>query len=544
MKSLFVKTLAFSLLASAAFVLNAAEPEVAAAAPQETVQPQEEVLKSIIPPPKTPDKPYCSLKSTVPDKMVTFYREYNIPQGMEALKLTWSWKVTNLKVGVKPWFNARILIKFKDAAGKEVKPEPAPSYVSRDTADWQSRTNSFLVPSGAVKIAIMPCLFNVKAGEMVVKDVRLVKTDPAPLLRAKAEKERRLKARYVPDEPENRAKWPKEIKVAGNRLVTNDGTEVWLQGLNAGGLESAPNGDQIVKSTVVAIDEWKANCIRLPLKEDFWFGTSVYADDGGKAYRAAVDKIVRLAANRGVYVVLDLHRFRAPKAEHVAFWKDIAKKYANHPAILFDIFNEPYGIGWEVWRNGGHVEPEKKKVDESAFLTEEEKRKNMGFESVGMQALVEAVRSTGAKNIIIAGGIHWANDLTGIENDKGLPTYRLEDKTGNGIMYAWHTYHWHGGWSRILPVAAKHPIFLGEVGAAPREEMTFIPYDLKEDPFTFAPDVIAFVQKHHINWTAWCFHPKAGPCMITNWDYEPTPYWGAFVKRALSGEQFELKRMR
>ncbi len=544
MNTRFLKAVAFALLSTTVLALQA-EPEVAqAAVSQEAPKPQEEVLKSIIPPPKTPDKPFCSLKSTVPDKMITFYREYDIPQGTEALKLMWSWKVTNLKVGVKPWFNARILIKFKDAAGKEVKPEPAPSYVPRDTADWQAKTNSFLVPAGAVKIAIMPCLFNVKAGEMIVKDVRLVKTDPEPLRRAKAEKERRLKARYVPDEPENRAKWPKEIKVVGNRLVAADGSEVWLQGLNAGGLESAPNGDQIVKSTVVAIDEWKANCIRLPVKEDFWFGTSVYADDGGKSYRASIDKIIRLAANRGVYVVLDLHRFRAPKAEHVAFWQDAAKKYANHPAVLFDVFNEPYGIGWGVWRNGGHVEPEQKKLDESAFLSEEEKRKNMGFESVGMQALVEAVRSTGARNIIIAGGIHWANDLTGIENDKGLPTYRLEDKTGNGIMYAWHTYHWHGGWARILPVAAKHPIFLGEVGASPREEMTFIPFEQKEDPFTFAPDVIAFVQKHHINWTAWCFHPKAGPCMIKNWDYEPTPYWGAFVKRALGGEQFKLKRMR
>lgn len=506
-------------------------------------QAQLEKTGSLIPVPKNPDEPYCSLVASVPGKMANAYREYGIPEGTEALELSWKWKVSNLKTGAKPWFDARVLLKFKDAMGKDVKPEPAPTYTQRNTDGWQSRTNGFLVPPAAVKVVVMPCLFNVQSGEMEMTDVRLVPTDAAPLRVAQANRARQIKARFVPDEEENRTAWPREVRVSGNRLVAADGAEVWLQGLNASGLESVPNGDQVVKSAVVGIDEWKANCVRLPVKEDFWFGTSAYQNDGGAAYRATVDKIVRLAANRGAYVVLDLHRFRAPKVEHVRFWKDAAKRYANHPAVLFDLFNEPHGIGWKTWRDGGFV-GEAGKVDESAFLSAEEKRGNQGFESVGMQMLVNAVRSTGARNVVIAGGLQWANDLTGIENDEGKPTYRLTDATGNGIMYAWHTYHWHKGWARILPVAAKHPIFLGEVGAAPREEMTFIPLAQKEDPFTFSPDMIAFIQKHRINWTAWCFHPKAAPCMIKSWDYDPTPYWGEFVKRALRGERFELKHPR
>ena len=503
-----------------------------------------ETSGSLIPAPKNPGDPYCSLVSTTPGKMVNSYREYGLPEGVEALELTWKWKVSNLKTGAKPWFDARVLLKFKDASGKEIKPEPSPSYVQRDTNGWQDRRNAFLVPKEAVRLVVMPCLFNVKSGEMVVTDMKLAPTDAEPLRLARAERERQLKARQVPDEPENRAKWPKELKVAGNRLVTADGgAEVWLQGVNAGGLESVPNTEQVVKSVVVALDDWKANCVRLPVIETFWSGGSGYQNDGGAAYRAAVDKIVRLAANRGAYVVLDLHRFRAPKAEHVAFWKDAAKRYANHPAVLFDLFNEPHDIDWKTWRDGGFVGAPGAK-DESAFLPAEEKRKNAGFESVGMQALVEAVRSTGARNVVIAGGLKWANDLTGIANDEGKPTFELTDATGNGIMYSWHTYHWHKGWARILPVAAKHPVYLGEVGAAPREEMTFISLDWKEDPYTFAPDMIGFVQKHRIHWTAWCFHPSAAPCIIKSWNYDPTPYWGAFVQRALRGEKFEMKRMR
>lgn len=491
--------------------------------------------------------PYAKLVSKEPGKLVNAYKEYDVPADVEALKMTWKWEVKNLKTGEKPWFDARVLFKFKDANGKEIQ-SPGPVYIQRDTKGWQDRETSFLVPKEAVTFVVMPCLFQVKAGEMEMTDVKCVASSAEPLRKAAAERERQAKARFVPDEPENRAKWPKMVRVQGNRLVDPSGHEVWLQGVNCGGMETIPNGEQETKSTIVAIDEWKSNCIRLPINEAHWFGTGVYSkNDGGKSFRDACDKIVRLAANRGAYVVIDLHRFRAPKAEHIAFWKDCAAHYKDHPAVLFDLFNEPHGISWEVWRDGGWV-GQQGKHDESAFLTAEEKKKNQGFESVGMQALVDAVRSTGAKNVVIAGGLFWANDLTGIESEaieKGeKKSYRLTDTTGNGIMYAWHTYHWHKGWGRILPVAAKHPIFLGEVGASPLGVMNFIPNDQQEDPYTFSPDMLGFIQKHRINWTGWCLHPKAAPVMIQSWDYDPTPYWGAFAKRALAGEKFEMKRMR
>ncbi len=327
------------------------------------------------------------------------------------------------------------------------------------------------------------------------------------------------------------------LKVEGNHLVDSDGKTVWLQGVNCGNLETLPADKQVIKSTVVAIDEWKSNCIRLPVKEDFWFGQSPYQKDGGKDYRDTIDQIVTLAANRGAYVVLDLHRFRAPKQEHADFWKDAAEHFKDHPAVLFDLFNEPHGISWEVWKKGGFV-GEKEGTDESAFLTEEDKKKNQGFQSVGMQALIDAARSTGAKNIVIVGGLFWCNDLSGI-----LKGYALEDKTGNGIMYSWHTYNWHPGWARVIPVLEKYPLFLGEVGADIKK-MDFIKSEIQEDPYTFVPDMLGFIQKYKINWTGWCLHPRATPVLISDWNYTPTPYWGEFAKRALAGEQFEMKKMR
>ncbi len=40
------------------------------------------------------------------------------------------------------------------------------------------------------------------------------------------------------------------------------------------------------------------------------------------------------------------------------------------------------------------------------------------------------------------------------------------------------------------------------------------------------------------------FNTVATPVMISDWDYTPTPFWGAYAKRALAGEKFEIKKVR
>ena len=481
---------------------------------------------------------FLRLTSTAPGEMVMLYAEITIPPGTSALEISWRWRLTNIKPGKQPWFDARFMMEFMDADRAKIGTSPNPPYGKGTTKGWVEKKTSFLVPAGATAFKIMPSLFQPESGTMDLDDISIKPTDAAPIEAAAKLRAEEIAFRYVAPETDNRAKWPQEIHVQGNRLVDPSGKEVWLQGLNAGGLETLPQDMQVLKSTVVGIDDWKANAVRLPVKEEFWFGRNPLQKDNGQAYREKIDQIITLTANRGAYLSLDLHRFRAPKAEHVEFWKDAAARYKNHPAVLFDLFNEPHGISWQVWRDGGFV-GEKKGTDESAFLTEEEKKKNQGFESVGMQALIDAVRSTGAKNIVIAGGIGWSGDLSGVTEG-----YELSEKSGNGIMYSWHQYNWHKGWEKtVLQAAAKYPIFVGEVGAD-TNKMDFIPQEIQESPYTWVPDMLGFIQKHRLNWAAWCFHPKATPVMISDWKYTPTPFWGVFAKEALSGKQFEMKNMR
>jgi hypothetical protein len=426
--------------------------------------------------------------------------------------------------------------------GKKIAPDPAAPYLRASTDGWRDGTTRFAVPDGARTLEIMPALFQVEKGTLDLDNLSLEVITAADVTSVPAEPAAAQAAKVEPLAPETPqpAKWPKELRVVGNQVRTGDGKSVWLQGLNVVSLEWSAKGENVLRSAQVAIDDWKSGIIRLPVKEEYWFGKSAGQKDRGESYRALVDAVVTVVANRGAYVLLDLHRFRAPREEHVAFWKDAATRYKNHPAVLFDLFNEPHGISWKVWRDGGFVPDKETPADEDAFLSAEDRAKSaQGFQSPGMQRMVDAVRATGARNIMVAGGLDWAYDLTGIANG-----FALKDATGNGIIYATHIYPWKSGWKeKVLVIAEKHPILVGEVGADIKK-LSFVPLDRQEDPYTWAPDLLGFIQKHRLHWTAFSFHPSASPVMITGWDYTPTPFWGSFVRAALRGSRFGMNRMR
>jgi hypothetical protein len=283
----------------------------------------------------------------------------------------------------------------------------------------------------------------------------------------------------------------------------------------------------------VAIRDWHVNIIRLPLSQDRWFGYGPEQNDGGRAYRALVRQIVDYCGTNRCYIILDLHwsdcnewgrnigQHSMPDTNSLVFWKDFAPVFANNPAVLYDLYNEPHDVSWDVWLNGGVI------TDKPNVWRARETPKT--FESVGMQTLLDAVRATGAKNVVVAGGLDWAYDFSGI-----LEGRRLSDPHGRGVIYANHCYdNKHesvDAWISKMEVAsAKLPVIVSEFGG-------------NAGPSRMAPDdnwllhVMRSLDEHHWSWTAWDLHTMAKPNLISDWDYTPTPDFGVYVKQALAGD--------
>ena len=152
-----------------------------------------------------------------------------------------------------------------------------------------------------------------------------------------------------------------ELHTEGNRILDQNGNPVLLTGVNCASLEWLSAPEKLLHTVEVALDEWNANTIRLPLSQDRWFGfggDQVGRDESGEIYRNIVDSIVKAVASRRKYIIMDLHRSNCgswgefisgnmPDMNSLVFWKSIAKRYGNHPNVLFGIFNEPFKVSWD-----------------------------------------------------------------------------------------------------------------------------------------------------------------------------------------------------
>jgi endoglucanase len=323
---------------------------------------------------------------------------------------------------------------------------------------------------------------------------------------------------------------PLPLHTSGNRLLDSCNRPVILGGVNVPGLEWSAIGTNNVHSTEIATGYWHARIIRVPLSEDRWFGKAPDSYDDGTNYRELVKDVVETARANGAYTILDLHwndadewgknigQHKMPDQHSLLFWKSLASTYANVPWVLFDLYNETHDVSWDIWRDGGQVTDA---VRGSGSKT---------YQAAGMQQVLDTIRSTGARNVCLVGGLDWAADFTCLYNG-----HALKDHNGNGLIYSYHYYtvkrysvnDWAG---RMKKAARLVPVIVGEFGNGPR--------GLPSDHGTqWIRHVFEVIQDSGYSWTAWSFHPSAGPTILRSFNYEPTPAFGVYVKDALAGNQ-------
>jgi len=333
-----------------------------------------------------------------------------------------------------------------------------------------------------------------------------------------------------------------QLHVSGNRLVNARGARVILHGVDRSGTEYAcVQGWGIFdgpsnQASITAMKRWHVNAVRVPLNEACWNGEPyVNPSFAGATYRAAIKAYVRLLNSSGMDVILDLHwtdgRFGGCSSWHavcqkpmpdmhaVRFWKSVAHAFKGNGAVIFDLFNEPFPAqvpgssetqGWRCWRNGG-----------SACT-------GISYRVAGMQTLVGAVRSTGARNVIMLGGLSWSNDLT------QWLAHKPTDPDHN-LVASWHSYNFNACstrscWdSQIAPVLKRVPVIAGEIGE-------------NDCAAGYIKPLMSWLDARSASYLAWTWDDwsgacASGPALITAYNGNPTAYGAGYRAhlRSLAG---------
>jgi endoglucanase len=281
---------------------------------------------------------------------------------------------------------------------------------------------------------------------------------------------------------------PLSIAIDGNHFVNGAGETIRLLGVDRPGTEYAceegwadSDGDDsavAAAADAAAIASWDANAVRVPLNEDCWLGINSQPSYGtASGYQQVVEQYVADLNADGIYAILDLH-WSAPQTnvadgqrpmpdDHsAAFWTSVADTFKANPAVVFDAFNEPYSpaadytdaasypVSWSCWQSGGCTLPVT--VDGTDPGADPQT-----YTAVGMQALVDAIRATGASQPILLGGLAYANDLSGwISHEPADPDHQLGASFHNYEGEACSTLTcWN---DEIAPVAAQVPVVTGE----------------------------------------------------------------------------------
>jgi hypothetical protein len=226
----------------------------------------------------------------------------------------------------------------------------------------------------------------------------------------------------------------------------------------------------------------------------------------GENYRRAIRGYVQRLHAAGLYVILDLHWnapgskralgqwFHADADHSPAFWRSVARTFRSDRAVLFELYNEPHDLSWRCWRNG--------------CVTSSNER------AAGMQQLVDAVRSTGARQPLLLGGLNWANDLS------GWLRWRPRD-LARQLVAAVHVFETNACgeetcWNNVIgSVARQVPVVASEIGQG-RCAHDFI------DSFMNWADSRGV---SYLAW-AWTVWECDNPGLIEDYDGTPTSTYG------------------
>jgi endoglucanase len=302
------------------------------------------------------------------------------------------------------------------------------------------------------------------------------------------------------------------LHVSGNRLLDANGNLVRLHGVNTSGTEYAciqgwgifdgPSDD----AAVAAIRSWNANVVHIGLNEDCVLGINgVPAAYSGSNYMNAIVAYVNRLHAHGMYAEVSL-MWAAPgtqqaldhppilDADHAgAALQAIANAFKGDPNTIIGLQSEPHAITWACWKNGGNS-------------------CSVGYTALGMQGALDAVRSTGATNVVTASGIDYANNLSQWLSYK--PTDSLNQLVAEAHVYGGNSCDTTSCFdANYAPVAASVPIVWGETGET---------FDGSSCGSTNISTFMNWADAHNVGYESWTWDTW-GNCSSLISDYSGTP---------------------
>jgi hypothetical protein len=315
------------------------------------------------------------------------------------------------------------------------------------------------------------------------------------------------------------------LHVSGNQLLDASNNPIQLHGVNYAGTEYAciqgwgifdgPSDDAMV----TAIKSWNANVVHIGLNEDCILGINgVAAAYSGSNYMNAIVAFVNRLHAQGLYAEVSL-MWAAPgtqqaldhpailDADHSgAALQAIANAFKGDPKTFIGLQSEPHAITWACWKNGGSS-------------------CSVGYTALGMQGALDAVRSTGATNVVTASGIDYANNLSQWLANK--PSDSLNQLMAEAHVYGGNTcYSTACMDTNYAPVAASVPVVFGETG-----EM----YDGSSCGSTNVSTIMNWADAHNVSYEAWVWDTW-GNCssLISNFNGTPANAYATWVKNHLA----------
>ena len=300
--------------------------------------------------------------------------------------------------------------------------------------------------------------------------------------------------------------YPSRLQVRGPEIVDRDSNPVVLHGLMAPDPARLAERGQFDEDLYAGLADAGASAVRVPVHPERW------ERDPDYLWRY-LDPIVAWNGDKGVYTILDLHFIgnietgegsqmpdlrQPPKAFTLAFWRQVAGYFVDVPSVIFEIYNEPAGISASDWR-------------------------------AQAQEIVGAIRETGARQLIVVGGVEYARDVSWVED---------QPVADDNIAYAAHIFPAHRpeSWDTWFGnVAQDHPVLVTEWGWTDSADDPANTY-LVGDQNTYGEPLLAYLNERRIGWVACWYDDEWLPPMFES-GFSQRTAWGAFILDALSDER-------